>query len=248
MAAIMASHVARGNDSIATRVMLRTDGFAAEGVLPQSGKTPSSAKSFVAEKILEANRYVGPVYFTFFMICIFILLVNFLVTIICDAIASGDSIDDDYDQDLVQFLLKAHEDDAARLQELQNESRRRAEAFLQRKLAERRRKEGSGKKQTIVEAAQDLMQQHAADEERLEKRQKSARRMFENKLRQKLAARRLMRTMLQELQNESRRRAEAILQRKLAERRRKEGSGKKQTIVETAQDLMQQHAADEERL
>ncbi|XP_019620839.1 PREDICTED: uncharacterized protein LOC109467334 [Branchiostoma belcheri] len=252
---------------------------------------------FVAQKILEANRYVGPVYFTFFMICIFILLVNFLVTIICDAIASGDSIDDDYDQDLVdyiwtsfkemlgihsppttdtktdedklselnanlrkieaslddtldvtkclwpkidgrcegssscdqyltprphsatlssdtcqmiqeestlltspavsavqqqvQFLLKAHEDDAARLQELQNESRRRAEAILQRKLAERRRKEGSGKKQTIVETAQDLMQQHAADEERLEKRQKSARRLFESKLRQKLAARRV---------------------------------------------------------
>ncbi|XP_078664130.1 location of vulva defective 1-like [Branchiostoma floridae x Branchiostoma belcheri] len=252
---------------------------------------------FVAEKILDANRYVGPVYFTFFMICIFILLVNFLVTIICDAIASGDSIDDDYDQDLVdyiwtsfkeilgihsppttdtktdedklselnanlrkiedslddtldvtkclwpkidsrcegssscdqyltprphsatlssdtcqmiheesslltspavsavqqqvQFLLKAHEDDAARLQELQNEGRRRAEAILQRKLAERRRKEGSGKKQTIVETAQDLMQQHAADEERLEKRQKSARRLFESKLRQKLAARRV---------------------------------------------------------
>ncbi|KAI8507036.1 hypothetical protein Bbelb_154750, partial [Branchiostoma belcheri] len=252
---------------------------------------------FVADEILEANRYVGPVYFTFFMIFIFILLVNFLVTIICDAIASGDSIDDDYDQDLVdyiwtsfkemlgihspptpdtktdedklselnenlrkieaslddtldvtkclwpkidgrcevsssydqyltprhlsatlssdtcpmiqeestlltspavsavqqqvQFLLKAHEDDAARLQELQNESRRRAEAILQRKLAERRRKEGSGKKQTIVEAAQDLMQQHAADEERLEKRQKSARRLFESKLRQKLAARRV---------------------------------------------------------
>ncbi|XP_078663494.1 polycystin-2-like protein 2 [Branchiostoma floridae x Branchiostoma belcheri] len=248
---------------------------------------------FVAQEILDANRYVGPVYFTFFMIFIFILLVNFLVTIICDAIASGDSIDDDYDQDLVDYiwtsfkemlgihsppttdtktdedklselnanlrkiedslddtidvtkclwtkiktgfrvstshvtprphsttlssdtcqmiheeatlltspavsavqeqaqcLLKAHEDDAARLQELQNESRRRAEAILQRKLAERRRKEGSGKKQTIVETAQDLMQQHAADEERLEKRQKSARRMFESKLRHKLAARR----------------------------------------------------------
>ncbi|XP_019620833.1 PREDICTED: uncharacterized protein LOC109467329 [Branchiostoma belcheri] len=250
---------------------------------------------FVAQEILEANRYVGPVYFTFFMICIFIILVNFLVTIICDAIASGDSIDDDYDQDLVDYiwtsfkemlgihsppttditktdedklselnanlrkiedslddtldvtkclwpkiktgfrvstspvtprhlsatlssdtcqmiqeestlltspavsgdqeqaqcLLKAHEDDAARLQELQSESRRRAEAILQRKLAERRRKERGGKEQTIVETAQDLMQQHAADEERLEKRQARSRRMFESKLRQKLAARRV---------------------------------------------------------
>ncbi|XP_078664149.1 polycystin-2-like protein 1 [Branchiostoma floridae x Branchiostoma belcheri] len=60
--------------------------------------------SFDTEEILAANRYVGPVYFTFFMICIFIILVNFLMTIICDAIASRASIDDDYDQDLVDYI------------------------------------------------------------------------------------------------------------------------------------------------
>ncbi|CAH1250645.1 CSMD1 [Branchiostoma lanceolatum] len=254
--------------------------------------------SWVVDEILEANRYVGPVYFSMFMICIFILLVNFLVTIICDAIALGDSIDDDYDQDLVDYiwtslkemlgirspptteettgeeklselkanlqkmedslddtldvtkclwpnikstedvsfshddtprhhptvvspdtcdvinekasspatpsvsdvheqvqsLFKAHEDDAARLKEVHKESRRRAEAMLKRKLAARGRisQLGSGgQKQTIVDTAQDLMDQHAAEEARLERRQRSARRLFESKLRQKLAARRV---------------------------------------------------------
>ncbi|XP_066265959.1 polycystin-1-like protein 2 [Branchiostoma lanceolatum] len=254
--------------------------------------------SWVVDEILEANRYVGPVYFSMFVICIFILLVNFFVTIICDAIALGDSIDDDYDQDLVDYiwtslkemlgihsppttkettgeeklselkanlqkiedslddtldvtkcvwpnikstedvsfshddtprhhptvvspdtchvineeasllvaqsvsdaheqvqsLLKAHEDDAARLEEVHNESRRRAEAMLKRKLAARGRTsqlESGGKKQTIVDTAQDLMDQHAAEEARLERRQRSARRLFESKLRQKLAARRV---------------------------------------------------------
>ncbi|KAI8480409.1 hypothetical protein Bbelb_418670 [Branchiostoma belcheri] len=249
--------------------------------------------SFDTEEILEANRYVGPVYFTFFMICIFIILVNFLVTIICDAIASRASIDDDYDQDLVDYiwtsfkemlgihsapindvtagevklaelkanlhniedclgdildvteclwpritsdvtsshhqpvtprhhsttmssdtcqmiheeatssttpavsdvqeqarcLLKAHEDDTARLEEVRNEGRRRAEAILKTKLAERRRK--SELDQTAMDTAQELMEQHTADVARMEERQKGARRMFENKLRQKLAARRV---------------------------------------------------------
>ncbi|KAI8494281.1 hypothetical protein Bbelb_280410 [Branchiostoma belcheri] len=255
---------------------------------------------FVAQEILDANRYVGPVYFTFFMVLIFILLVNFLVTIICDAIASGDSIEDDYDQDLVDYiwtsfkemfgihsppppdvttdedklsklnanlqkieesldetldftkclwpkiktrsevpcsssdgqyvkhhsttlssdtcqiihedvtslaipavpdvqeqvqcLLKVHEDDTARLAELHDESRRRAEAILKRKLAERRGKSqlerDKQKQQTMVETAKDLIEQHAADKSRMEKRQRNARRLFESKLRQKLAARR----------------------------------------------------------
>ncbi|KAI8507112.1 hypothetical protein Bbelb_155510 [Branchiostoma belcheri] len=245
--------------------------------------------SFDTEEILEANRYVGPVYFTFFMICIFIILVNFLVTIICDAIASRASIDDDYDQDLVDYiwtsfkeilgihsapindetagevklaelkanlrtiedslgdildvteclwpkitsdltsshpqrhhsttmpsdtcqmiqeeatspttpavsdvqeqarcLLKAHEDDTARIEEVRNEGRRRAEAILKRKLADRRIK--SRLDQTARDTAQELMEQHTADVARMEERQKGARRMFENKLRQKLAARRV---------------------------------------------------------
>ncbi|XP_019616827.1 PREDICTED: uncharacterized protein LOC109464315 [Branchiostoma belcheri] len=240
--------------------------------------------SFDTEEILAANRYVGPVYFTFFMICIFIILVNFLMTIICDAIASRASIDDDYDQDLVDYiwtsfkemlgihsaptndvtagevklaelktilrtieeslgdildvteclwpkitsevtssnhqpvtprhhsttlssdtssttpavsdvqeqarcLLKAHEDDTARIEEVRNEGRRRAEAILKTKLADRRMK--SRLDQTARDAAQELMEQHTADVARMEERQKGARRMFENKLRQKLAARRV---------------------------------------------------------
>ncbi|CAH1230901.1 PKD2 [Branchiostoma lanceolatum] len=254
---------------------------------------------FVAEEILEANQYVGPVYFTLFMICIFIILVNFLVTIICDAIASGASIDNDHDQELVDYIwksfqqlfgihspttsdvtattdeekltelnanlraieeslddtmdvalsiwpacdatlldaqdqpvapsrsstkpsteisesvyvaatsssatalyhvneqvqnvLQSHEVDSARLAEVQDESRRRAKATLQRKLASRRRKQTGGDERlgTIVESAQELMEQHAEDEARLEHQHRSKRRQFESKLRQKLAARRM---------------------------------------------------------
>ncbi|XP_066291248.1 polycystin-2-like protein 2 [Branchiostoma lanceolatum] len=254
---------------------------------------------FVAEEVLEANRYVGPVYFTLFMICIFIILVNFLVTIICDAIASDASIDNDHDQELVDYIwksfqqlfgihspttsdvtattgeekltelnanlraieeslddtmdvalsiwpacdatslnvqdqpvepsrsstkpstetsesvyvaatsssatalyhvneqvqnvLQSHEVDSARLAEVQDESRRRAKATLQRKLASRRRKQTGGDERlgTIVESAQELMEQHAEDEARLEHQHRSKRRQFESKLRQKLAARRM---------------------------------------------------------
>ncbi|XP_078600498.1 uncharacterized protein LOC144875434 [Branchiostoma floridae x Branchiostoma japonicum] len=257
---------------------------------------------FVAEEILEANRYVGPVYFTLFMICIFIILVNFLVTIICDAIASDASIENDYDQELVDYIwktfqqifgihlpstqdvkageeilsdldsnlrmieeslddtldvacsicpdaedtsdgtsfsrkdqrvalsllskkpskdtyetaneaapqastsvmslvyeeaqsvLRTHEDDAAKLNEVQNETRRRAQAIVQRKLAAKRRikqaRHGDQRLASIAESAEVLLEQHADDEERLERQYQNNRRQFENKLRQKLTARR----------------------------------------------------------
>eukprot|EP00058_Branchiostoma_floridae_P014522 XP_002600010.1 hypothetical protein BRAFLDRAFT_74127 [Branchiostoma floridae] len=257
---------------------------------------------FVAEEVLEANRYVGPVYFTFFMVGIFLILVNFLVAIICDAIASDASIDQDYDQELVDYIwnsfqqifgihlpptsdvktgediltelnanlqmiqeslddtldiarsmwpdaedtidcssfnqtdqsvasnplskkpsqdtyklaneaeprpstsamsmvyeqaqsvLRTHEDNAARLDELQNESRRRAQAIVQRKLAAKRRLghtgRGDKRMEQIAENAEVLLEQHAADEARLERQFENSRRLFRGKLRQKLAARR----------------------------------------------------------
>ncbi|XP_078661536.1 polycystin-2-like protein 2 [Branchiostoma floridae x Branchiostoma belcheri] len=248
---------------------------------------------FFAEEILESNRYVGPVFFTFFMILIFILLVNFLVTIICDAIASGAYIVDEHDQELADYiwksfqgmfgiyvppsedaptdeakeielkatlqmieeslnetldvtssilafsprhesfsiphdhgdvqqhiskkpfegkckleampssasygikeqvenLLKSHEEDTARYEEAQNESRRRAEAMLKSKLAARRMKtqtKPDGENQAMVQCAQQMMEQHAADNERLEQQQRTNRRLFQSKLRQKMALR-----------------------------------------------------------
>ncbi|XP_019614494.1 PREDICTED: uncharacterized protein LOC109462395 [Branchiostoma belcheri] len=248
---------------------------------------------FFAEEILESNRYVGPVFFTFFMILIFILLVNFLVTIICDAIASGAYIVDEHDQELADYiwksfqgmfgiyvppsedaptdeakeielkatlqmieeslnetldvtscilaystryesfsiphdhgdvqqhipknpfegkyeleampsstsygikeqvenLLKSHEEDTARYEEAQNESRRRAEAMLKSKLAARRMKtqtKPDGESQAMVQCAQQMMEQHAADNERLEQQQRTNRRLFQSKLRQKMALR-----------------------------------------------------------
>ncbi|XP_066274812.1 polycystin-2-like protein 1 [Branchiostoma lanceolatum] len=250
---------------------------------------------FFVNEILESNRYVGPVFFVFFMIFIFILLVNFLVTIICDAIASGAYIADEHDQELADYiwksfqemfgihvpppeyvttdevketellstleiieeslnetldvtsslfayntmdvpsstihghditqqqystepsqgtyeleamspstpsdikgqaenLLKAHEEDTARYEEAQTESRRRAEAMLKRKLAERRMKTQSGpdeEKQIVLQRAQQMMEQHADDQERLENQQRMNRRLFQSKLRTMLALRRL---------------------------------------------------------
>ncbi|XP_019628173.1 PREDICTED: uncharacterized protein LOC109472761 isoform X2 [Branchiostoma belcheri] len=246
---------------------------------------------FFADEILEANPVVGPIFFTLFMICIFIILINFLVTIICDAIASRASVDDDYDQELVDYvwksfkdifgvylspktgvrtdevkradvgtnlrmieeslneisdvtrclwanntngspsstqqrpnvplqgtskqisaspqtsaafsiqeqvqnILEAHEDDQLKLEEAQKLSRRRAKAMLKRKLTERRMqkkdlKKSISEKETVLENVQMLIEQHDADEGRLEQRQSRARRQFESTLRQKIAIRRM---------------------------------------------------------
>ncbi|KAI8479446.1 hypothetical protein Bbelb_428160 [Branchiostoma belcheri] len=66
--------------------------------------------SFSVEEILGSNKYVGPIFFTFFMILIFILLVNFLVTIICDAIASGAYIAHDHDQELSDYIWRSFQE------------------------------------------------------------------------------------------------------------------------------------------
>ncbi|XP_066301150.1 polycystin-1-like protein 2 [Branchiostoma lanceolatum] len=240
---------------------------------------------FFAQKIVESNRYVGPIFFTSFMILIFILLVNFLVTIICDAIASGAYIAHDHDQELADYiwksfqgifgihvpppehvitgegkepelkatlqmieesldetldvtsflwpfntmdktsttihdhdipqqhyspdpelndtspsntshieeqvenLLKVHKEDTARYEGVQTESRRRAEAMLKRKLAERRMKTQTNPDESLAQRAQEMMEQHAVDKARLEQQQRINRRLFQSKLRQKMALR-----------------------------------------------------------
>ncbi|XP_078699954.1 polycystin-1-like protein 2 [Branchiostoma floridae x Branchiostoma belcheri] len=222
---------------------------------------------FFAEEILESNRYVGPIFFTIFMILIFILLVNLLVTIICDAIASGAYIADEHDQELADYiwksfqgvfgiyvpppedvttdelkeievkatlqiiedslnetlditssiwpyaydtkdepssssdvreqiesLLKAYKEGTVRYEEAQHENKRRVEAMLKRKLAERRKKtqiKPEEDKQTMAQSAQEMIEQHAADKKRLEHQQMMNRRLFQSKLRQKMAARRM---------------------------------------------------------
>eukprot|EP00058_Branchiostoma_floridae_P026538 XP_002612029.1 hypothetical protein BRAFLDRAFT_87002 [Branchiostoma floridae] len=93
-----------------------------------------------------------------------------------------------------QSVLRTHEDDAAKLNEVQNETRRRAQAIVQRKLAAKRRikqaRHGGERLASIAESAEVLLEQHADDEERLERQYQNNRRQFENKLQQKLTARR----------------------------------------------------------
>ncbi|KAI8485739.1 hypothetical protein Bbelb_365730 [Branchiostoma belcheri] len=43
---------------------------------------------FFAKDMLDSSPLTGPIFFSSFMICIFILLMNFLITIVCEAISS----------------------------------------------------------------------------------------------------------------------------------------------------------------
>ncbi|XP_066265503.1 polycystin-1-like protein 2 [Branchiostoma lanceolatum] len=287
---------------------------------------------FFAEEILESNRYVGPVYFTVFMISIFIVLINFLMTIICDAIAVGAYREHDNDQELVDYLwkslkakfgvysapeetatngevkliklkanlqmiqealdetldvaasirsadttaasrremydcgkldsshntsslrnradiapippcipgrsglnteadqearafsndgsfdtrtessdledltgraqaqrlLEGHNEDIARVEEVQHEGRRRANDSLMRKLALRRMKrqlQSSKGMETVVECAQEVMEQHATHQARLEQQQHVRRLAYKEKLREKIENRRARKQM-----------------------------------------------------
>ncbi|XP_019639145.1 PREDICTED: polycystic kidney disease protein 1-like 2 [Branchiostoma belcheri] len=94
----------------------------------------------------------------------------------------------------IESLLKAHKEGMVRYVEAQNENKRRVEATLKRKLAERRKKtqtKPDEEKKTMAQSAQELVEQHAADEKRLEHQQMMNRRLFQSKLRQKMAARRM---------------------------------------------------------
>ncbi|XP_078664136.1 uncharacterized protein LOC144907207 [Branchiostoma floridae x Branchiostoma belcheri] len=61
--------------------------------------------SFFAQDILDSNPVTGPIFFSSFMICIFILLMNFLMTIVCDAISSDVYVT--HDQELGEYIWKS---------------------------------------------------------------------------------------------------------------------------------------------
>ncbi|XP_066296946.1 polycystin-2-like protein 2 [Branchiostoma lanceolatum] len=60
---------------------------------------------FFANEMLDSNPLAGPMFFTTFMICIFILLMNFLMTIICDAISAD--VDVTHDRDLADHMWRS---------------------------------------------------------------------------------------------------------------------------------------------
>eukprot|EP00058_Branchiostoma_floridae_P019276 XP_002604766.1 hypothetical protein BRAFLDRAFT_70615 [Branchiostoma floridae] len=60
---------------------------------------------FFAQEMLDSNPITGPIFFSTFMICIFILLVNFLMTIICDAISAD--VDVDHDRELADHMWRS---------------------------------------------------------------------------------------------------------------------------------------------
>ncbi|KAI8499818.1 hypothetical protein Bbelb_221350 [Branchiostoma belcheri] len=57
---------------------------------------------FFASDMLEANPLIGPIFFSAFMICIFTLLMNFLMSIVCDAISAD--VDVDHDHELAEHM------------------------------------------------------------------------------------------------------------------------------------------------
>ncbi|XP_066278837.1 polycystin-2-like [Branchiostoma lanceolatum] len=57
---------------------------------------------FFAQDMLDSNPLTGPIFFSTFMICIFILLMNFLMTIICDAISAD--VDVNHDRELADHM------------------------------------------------------------------------------------------------------------------------------------------------
>ncbi|XP_078664140.1 polycystin-1-like protein 2 [Branchiostoma floridae x Branchiostoma belcheri] len=59
---------------------------------------------FFAKDMLDSNPLTGPIFFSSFMICIFILLMNFLTTIICDAISTH--VDVSHDQELGEYIWR----------------------------------------------------------------------------------------------------------------------------------------------
>ncbi|KAI8480406.1 hypothetical protein Bbelb_418640, partial [Branchiostoma belcheri] len=59
---------------------------------------------FFAQDMLDSNPLTGPIFFSSFMICIFILLMNFLMTIVCDAISAD--VDVSHDQELGEYIWR----------------------------------------------------------------------------------------------------------------------------------------------
>ncbi|CAH1249640.1 PKD1L3 [Branchiostoma lanceolatum] len=61
--------------------------------------------AFVTDHVMETNPVLGPIFFSAFMICIFTLMVNFLMTIICDAISAD--VEVDHDRDLAEHMWRS---------------------------------------------------------------------------------------------------------------------------------------------
>ncbi|KAI8514468.1 hypothetical protein Bbelb_070590 [Branchiostoma belcheri] len=196
---------------------------------------------FFAEEILESNRYVGPIFFTFFMILIFILLVNFLVTIICDAIASGAYIADEHDQELADYIWKSFQGVFGTyvppVEDVTTGKHKEIELNATLQLIEDSLHE-------TLDVTRSLWPYDTTD-----KPSSDVKEQIESLLEaQKEATVRYV-----EAQNENKRRVEATLKRRLAERRKKtqlqmEPYEEKQTMEQRAQEIIEQHAADKKRL
>ncbi|XP_078692961.1 polycystin-1-like protein 2 [Branchiostoma floridae x Branchiostoma belcheri] len=60
---------------------------------------------FFAQDMVDSNPLTGPIFFSSFMICIFILLMNFLMTIVCDAISAD--VDVTHDSELAEYIWRS---------------------------------------------------------------------------------------------------------------------------------------------
>ncbi|KAI8507078.1 hypothetical protein Bbelb_155170 [Branchiostoma belcheri] len=60
---------------------------------------------FFAKDMLDSNPLIGQIFFSSFMICIFILLMNFLITIVCEAISSD--VYATHDKELGEYIWRS---------------------------------------------------------------------------------------------------------------------------------------------
>ncbi|XP_019615701.1 PREDICTED: uncharacterized protein LOC109463369 [Branchiostoma belcheri] len=224
---------------------------------------------FFADEILEANPVVGPIFFSLFMILIFIILINFLVTIICDAIASRASIDDDYDQELVDYVWKTFKEmfgvHSPPETDVQTDEVKRAELNTNFRVIEETLNEISDITNCFWAHNTNESPSPSLDVTQPRLSAKLLQGTFEEstsllsstsygiqeQVQRLLQAHADDQLKFEEAQKESRRRAEAMLKKKLDERRMKtdvKSGYEKGTIFKNAQILMDQHDVDEARL
>ncbi|XP_078664092.1 uncharacterized protein LOC144907159 [Branchiostoma floridae x Branchiostoma belcheri] len=224
---------------------------------------------FFADEILEANPVVGPIFFSMFMIFIFIILINFLVTIICDAIATRASIDDDYDQELVDYVWKTFKEmfgvHSPPETDVQTDEVKYAELNTNFRVIEETLNEISDVTNCLWAHNTNESPSASLDVTQPRLSAKLLQRTFEEtasllsstsygiqeQVQSLLQAHADDQLKFEEAQNESRRRAEAMLKKKLDERRMKtdvKSDYENGTIFKNAQILMEQHDVDEARL
>ncbi|XP_019633411.1 PREDICTED: uncharacterized protein LOC109476834 [Branchiostoma belcheri] len=234
---------------------------------------------FIAQEILESNEYLGPVYFTVFMILIFILLIHFLVTIICDAIATGAYISDDFNEELADYIWKSFQGifgvyvpppkdvttDEVKETEL-NRTLQMVEESLNETLdvtnclwGHKTTDESSStthdheiaQQQFSIEPFQRQSATEPSQGKCVLKDLPSTSSGVKEQVENLLKAHEKDTAKYEEAQNENKRRAEAMLRGKLSERRmktQKKPDNERQAMAQCAQELMEQHAADEDRL